>query len=116
MKGKLRILAENLIFAIPFTALTFMLRFYELPDSRVVMPAFWSQMLRNYVIVYVLITAVRLIEPYVKRIPLKWKRETAEKYEKLLFIAFYMLGGLVAYLLLRSAATDKLGYLPRLPF
>jgi len=116
MKGKLRILAENLIFAIPFTALTFMLRFYELPDSRVVMPAFWSQMLRNYVIVYVLITAVRLIEPYVKRISLKWKRETAEKYENLLFIAFCVLAILVAYLLFRSAAIDKLGYLPRLPF
>ena len=108
MKSKLRILAENSIYALLLTALTFMLRLFELPDSRVIMPAFWSQMLRNYVIVYVSITVTRFIAPCVKRLPLKWKWEAVERYEKIILFLGYLLVLLVMYLIFKLAVAETL--------
>ena len=98
----LKFLAENLVCALLLTIMSFILGIFELPDSRVILPAFWAQMGRNYVVSYICVTAVRIISPYVKRIPDKWTRKTAERYEKIFIVAFYAGALLIAYLLLRS--------------
>ena len=103
MKKSFRMLGENLIYALLMTFMSWILGLFELPDSRVIMPAFWAQMGRNYIISYICITAARLIAPYVKRIPLKWNRKTAERYEKLFIVLYYVGTLLFAWLLLKVA-------------
>lgn len=103
MKRILKMLAENLIYALLMAFMSWTLGLFELPDSRVVMPAFWAQMARNYIISYFIITAVRLLAPYVKRIPHKWNRKTAERYGKLFIVLYYAGTLLLAYFLIKGA-------------
>ena len=99
----LKFLGQNAVYAALGAFLSIMLKFYETPETGIV-EAVLMQALRNYVIIFIIITAGRLIAPQLKKITLKWDRKKAERYEKILFV--------VAWLLIKSLGGSDAGTTP----
>ena len=97
----LKFLGQNAVYSLLGTILSIMLKFYEVPENGIV-ESVMMQAMRNYVIIFIFITAGRLIAPHLKKITLKWDRRKAERYEKILFVAFYVGLFVVAWLLIKS--------------
>lgn len=98
----LKFIVQNIIYSILGTILSFMLRFYNIPESGDIVESVMLQMLWNLIIIFVLITAGRMLAPYIKKIALKWDRKKAERYEKLLLAGLCLGLLLIAYLLMKS--------------
>ena len=107
----LKFLGQNSVYSLLGAFLSIMLRFYETPETGIV-EAVLMQALWNYVIFFIFITVGRLIAPQLKKITLKWDRRKAERYEKILFVAFYLGLFVVAYLLIKSLSGHDGGSWP----
>ena len=107
----LKFLGQNAVYAALGAFLSIMLKFYETPETGIV-EAVLMQALRNYVIIFIIITAGRLIAPQLKKITLKWDRKKAERYEKILIFGFYMGLFVVAWLLIKSLGGSDAGTTP----
>ena len=97
-------LCENVIISAYGTILSFALRFYETPLGRI-LEAIKMQLLRNFVIIFICITFVRLLVPCIKKRVLKWNWEKTARYEKWLTPAMYGVMLLIIYVLLESIDT-----------
>ncbi len=98
----LKFLGQNIVYSILGTIVSFMLRFYEPPEYGDIVGAVMLQMVRNYVIIFIIITVARLAAPYIRNVALKWDRKKAERYEKLMIGGLYAGAFLIAYLLIKS--------------
>ena len=107
----LKFLGQNAVYAALGAFLSIMLKFYETPESGIV-EAVMIQALRNFVIIFIFITAGRLIAPQLKKLTLKWDRRKAEKYEKILIIGFYVGLFVLAWLLIKSLGGSDAGTTP----
>ena len=102
MMKTLRFLGVNVVYSILGTIVSFMLRFYEPPEYGDIVGTVMLQMLRNFVIIFILITAGRLLVPYIQNRLRKWDRKKADRFNK--FLPAILIAGalLIAYLLMKS--------------
>ena len=107
----LKFLGQNAVYAALGAFLSIMLKFYETPESGIV-EAVIMQALRNYIIIFAIITVGRLIVPQLKKLTLKWDRKKAERYEKIIIIVFYVGLFVLAYLLIKSLSGNDGGTWP----
>ena len=107
----LKFLGQNAVYAVLGAFLSIMLKFYETPETGIV-EAVLMQALRNYVIIFIFITAGRLVAPMLKKMTLKWDRKKAERYEKILIIGFYVGLFVLAWLLIKSLSGSDAGTTP----
>lgn len=107
----LKFLGQNAVYAVLGAFLSIMLKFYETPETGIV-EAVLMQALRYYVIIFIFITAGRLIAPQLKKITLKWDRKKAERYEKIIIIGFYVGLFVLAYFLIKSLGGSDAGTTP----
>ncbi len=98
----LKFWGQNIVYSILGTIVSFMLRFYETPEYGDIVGAVMLQMLRNFVIIFILITAGRLLAPHIQNRLRKWDRKKADRFNK--FLPAILIAGalLIAYLLLKS--------------
>ena len=111
MMKTLKFLGQNAVYSLLGAFLSIMLKFYETPETGIV-ESVMIQAFRNYIIIFVIITAGRLIAPQLKKITLKWDRRKAERYEKILIIGFYAGLFVLAWLLLKSLGGSDAGTTP----
>ena len=98
----LKFSGQNIVYSILGTIVSFMLRFYETPEYGDIVGTVMLQMLRNFVIIFILITAGRLLAPYIQNILRKWDRKKADRFNKFLPVILIAGALLIAYLLMKS--------------
>ena len=100
----LKMLGENLVCSLIGTLLSYMLGLYMLPEmgsSKDIMAAFWLQLLRNFLIIFVAVTVGRLLWPALRRLMDKARYSTVRVLEKIRFLMFFA-GGLLMICLIAS--------------
>ena len=98
----LKFSGQNIVYSILGTIASFMLRFYETPEYGDIVGAVMLQMLRNFVIIFILITAGRLLAPYIQNRLRKWDRKKADRFNKFLPVILIAGALMIAYLLMKS--------------
>ena len=97
----LKFIWENIVISFLGTLISFMLRFYDRPKYGV-FEAVMEQMLRNFAIIFVVLTVARMVTPFIKKWSLTWDRKKAERYEMLIILFWYGFLLLLVYVLLES--------------